>query len=55
MHVQIDLKTFRDCQIPDEQLFLLMCRVDLSTATLPLPALDVDTIPWIARVVNAAY
>lgn len=55
MRVQIDLKTYRDCHIPDEQLFLLMCGVDPSTATLPLPALDVDTIPRIARVVDAAY
>ena len=53
MRVHIDLKTYRDCQIPDEQLLLLMCGVDPSRATLPLPALDVDTIP-IARVVNAA-
>ena len=55
LSMQVDLKTYRDCQIPDKQLFLLMCGVDPSTATLPLPVLEVSTIPRISRVMNAAY
>ena len=54
--LQVDMVSHQECNIPDEQLFLLTCSLqDPRGASLPLPVVDVRGIPRIATLLNASY
>lgn len=51
--VQIDLQTYRDCPVPDEQLFLEICNIDIESQRFPIPVQPLIDFPELTRVVDA--